>query len=218
MPALGFGIKIPIDSKKTVAALTKIEQQQIPFAIASALTRTAAGARVQLIKAMATHFDKPTPYTKKAVGFTPAKKRALHADVYIRQQQWEYLQYEVNGGVRPAKHKAIPVPTRNLTDRNRYGNLRKTQLKRIINHPDTFSGKVKGVAGVWQRLPNGGVKLLVAWEPRAAYTSRYPFAKITKKYVRDNYSRIFRKSLRDALKTANKSAIGTKRYYASERG
>ena len=197
-----FGLKIPIDSKATVRALNKIQKKQIPFAIALALTRTATGARKKLVKEMSVYFDRPTPYTKQAVWFTKAKKSRLYADVYIRQKQWQYLQYQVAGGIRPPKRKAIAVPTRNLTDRNRYGNMRKTQLQRIINHPDTFSGKVSGVAGVWQRLPNGRVKLLVAWEPRAAYSKRYPFARITKGYVQKNYSRIFKGALRYALKSA----------------
>ena len=192
---------IPIDSKATVRALNEIQRKQLPFAIANALTQTAKKAQRDLSKATAKYFDRPTPFTKKAFGITPATKRHHQADVHIKPIQWTYMFYEVEGGVRTPKHTAIPVPTNNLTDRNRYGGMRRRKVDQLLRHPDVFSGTVKGIGGIWMRT-GGTVRLLVAWEKQTTYRPRFPFTKIARASVRKNYPRIFRRSLNRALKTA----------------
>jgi hypothetical protein len=217
-----LNIAIPVDSRATVRALNDIQKKQLPFAVAQALTQTAAAARRDASKATDKFFDRPTGFTKKAFDILPAGKRQkrLMAHVFIKDWQWNYLQYQVYGGVRYPNRFSIPVPTSNLTDRNRYGNMRRRQIKQMLRDPNVFSGKVRGVGGIWMRTPSGSVRLLVSWESKTTYRKRYPFKKIVRKSVGQNYSRIFRRSLSSALRTSHfKSKRGSfDKWYAQQWG
>lgn len=202
MSSKSFAVRIPVSSRDTVKALNDIQKKQLPFAIAQALTWTAKDVAKDEAKATAVHFDMPTPFTRKAFAITPATKRNLVAYVFIKDHQWKYLKYQVDGGVRSPKGRAIPIPTSNLTDRNRFGNMRKTQLRQLLRHPDTFSGVVKGVGGIWHRTARGNVQLLVAWEPRAHYRKQFPFVRIASRSSNRHYPRRFKSSLRAALRSA----------------
>ena len=197
-----MNITIPINSRAAVRALNKIQKKQLPFAIASALTFTAKQAAKDSARATTKYLDRPTPFTKKGFGITPAKKTKHQAFVFIKDQQAKYMRYQISGGPRLPKRKAILVPTRNLTDINRYGNMQRSKIKQMLRHPAVFSANIKGIGGVWHRQSDGKLRLLVAWEPKVKYRKRYPFKRIVQKSVRKNYERNFKRSLANALRTA----------------
>jgi hypothetical protein len=196
-------VSVNVNSIAARRSLNKMIKSQLPYATALAMTRTAQGAVRQLKNESRTRFDRPTPWTQKGFTSTSADKKSkrIRAYVSIRPQQWKYMSYQVQGGTRRPTGTAIPVPTNNLTDRNRYGNMRKSQLRQILRNPDTFSGVVNGVGGLWHRQAND-LKLLIAWEPSAKYTKRFPFKKIVNTYARKHYAANFRRAFNQAVRTA----------------
>jgi hypothetical protein len=201
-------VSVNVNSIAARRSLNKMIKSQLPYATALAMTRTAQGAVSQLKKESRTRFDRPTPWTQKGFTSTSADKKSkrIRAYVSIRPQQWKYMSYQVQGGTRRPTGTAIPVPTNNLTDRNRYGNMRKNQLKKIIKYERTFSGVPKGgnrPGGVWYRYSNNKrLKSLILWEDSAKYTKRFPFKKIVNTYARKHYAANFRRAFNQAVRTA----------------
>ena len=70
--------------------------------------------------------------------------------------QAEYLRFQIEGGTRTPKGRAIAVPTSNVK-LNRYGNLAGGQgrIKRLLAKKNVFQGTIGGVAGIWQRPKRG---------------------------------------------------------------
>ncbi|MBC2676904.1 hypothetical protein [Pseudomonas baltica] len=64
-----------------LAELTEIEQRQIPFATALALTETAKLIKSSIEDEMRAVFDRPTPFTMNALRLIPATKQKLEARV-----------------------------------------------------------------------------------------------------------------------------------------
>lgn len=174
-------------------------QGQVPFATAKALTRTAQDAKKNTEKRMRRVFDRPTPYTMRGVFTQSASKRRLIARVGIKDRQAEYLGIQEEGGTRRPKGRALVVPSE--AKRNRYGNLSRNQVRRLRARPDTFSGRVGGVDGLWQRF-HGQLHLLVVWAPAAKYRPRFGFEDGARKAVQARMPVNFERELRQALRTA----------------
>lgn len=89
--------------------LTTTVLQQIPFAAALALTRTAQQAQRDIIAHFAFDFDRPTDYTMNSTYIKPATKTDLESEVFIKQDASKgtpaskYLAPEIVGG--PRGHK-----------------------------------------------------------------------------------------------------------------
>lgn len=86
-------------------------QNQFPFAVASALTRTAKDAQPVVRTAMQRVFDRPTPYTLNSTYISPARKQdpTPTADVFFKNEASKgtpaakYIYPEVYGGQRNQK-------------------------------------------------------------------------------------------------------------------
>ncbi|MEO1315001.1 MAG: hypothetical protein AAFW01_00150 [Pseudomonadota bacterium] len=85
------------------------------------------------------------------------------------------------GGTRLPRGRALIVPVR--ARRNQFGNLSRNAFQRLLARPDTFSGEVRGIGGLWQRTRQGGLKLLIAYEQRAEYEPRFGFREIVRRTV-----------------------------------
>ena len=60
------------------------------------------------------HFlDRPNPFTQRGIGVNKSSKRRLIASVFIKDIQWKYLKWQVEGGIRHARQKLNPTPTTN---------------------------------------------------------------------------------------------------------
>jgi hypothetical protein len=173
--------------------------RQIPFAAALALTRTAQAVQRNITAALPREFDRPTPFTVRAVGMTPANKRTLTARVYLRAIQAGYLGLEITGGTRTPKKRALLVPVG--AELNQYGNLRRNQVKNLLARKDVFSGTINGHGGIWQRTNGGRVRLLVAYEPDAQYKPRFNFGGIAKATIETELLPNFRAALASAIKS-----------------
>lgn len=102
-------IKIDFDLKQFNQAMSDLEKRQLPFAIASALSKTAVEAKNEVIKEMKKVFKNPTPYTLGSVYTRPARKTNLEALVWLKDSggkgipATKYLWVQVFGGKRAQK-------------------------------------------------------------------------------------------------------------------
>lgn len=197
-------ITVTVDTKRLTRRLTHIERDQYPFAVAYAITKTAQHIQGEETKAIEKCFDRPTPFTKRAVGIKAATKTIPEGEVFLKDKQAAYLGLQVTGGTRRPKRRALIVPWKHIR-LNKYGNipgLRTGKIQKLLARRDTFSGRVKGVDGIWQRLRGNRLKLLIAWEPKANYKKRFAFYAIALRGFRERFAPQFKRSLAMALKTA----------------
>jgi hypothetical protein len=192
-------ISVKVDIDRATQWLTSLQREQIPFAQAKALTKTAQDAAAELQAQLPIDLDKPTPFTQRAFGVERATKASPTAVVFIKDAQWQYLQYQVKGGTRYPKRKAVVEPV-NLT-LNQYGNIPRNKLRQLLAKKDVFAGKVDGAPGIYQRV-KGGVKLLIAFASQAQYKRRFDFQGIVHRVVKAKFKANFDQALREALRTA----------------
>lgn len=173
--------------------------RQIPFAAAKALTATAQDVQRAVVAQLPAIFDRPTPFTLRGVGIGYATKVNLTSRVFLKDVQREYLKLQVTGGERRPKKVALVMPAG--IDLNAFGNIPRNRIKALLNRKDVFSGKVRGVGGIWQRT-NGRLKLLVAYEPSASYERRFPFGAIARQTIERRLLPNFRIALAAAIASA----------------
>ena len=131
--------------------LTETVLQQVPYAAALALTRTAQQAQRDIIAHMSFDFDRPTPYTLNSVYIKPATKDDLHSDVYLKTDAAKgtpaskYLYPEIYGGPRRWKRSenalqrmglmrpgTFMVPGKGMP-LDQFGNIRGSQMTKILS-------------------------------------------------------------------------------------
>ena len=92
-----------------IASARNIPTGVIPYAAATALTRTAKAGQAEIVAKMPSVFDRPTRYTLNALRIQPATKDKLTASVSVKNQvssgtrPESYLLPEVQGGPRSEK-------------------------------------------------------------------------------------------------------------------
>lgn len=194
-------MKLSVSSniKQFSRQMTKAQKSQLPFATARALTWTAQDAKLDVEKRIDAAFDRPTPYTRKGVAAISASKRKQVSRVLIKDRQAEYLGLQEDGGTRKPKGRALVIPQDKT---NKYGNMPRGYIRRVLARGDTFSGTVRGVAGIWQRTRSGSVKLLVAYEQKAQYRPRFQFERTAERTARTRFPINFERSFRQAMQTA----------------
>ena len=120
----------------------------------------------------------------------------------------------IAGGTLLPRSKALPVPMPQNMKPNRYGNIPRGKINKLLADTDWYcSGNPKGSkdgAGIWQRMPanskrkkpGGKVRMVIAWEPKAVYKpGRFPFKRIVEKTIKTNFRKRFDYALRQAIKT-----------------
>jgi hypothetical protein len=85
--------------------------------------------------------------------------------------------------------------------RNKYGNIPRGKVQKLLQRADVFSGKIEGVAGIYQRTRRG-TKLLFAFESVAKYKPQYKFREVAEKRVKQTLSRNFNIAMTKALRSA----------------
>jgi len=218
-----IGIKVDMRGfDKLERQMNDLQKKQLPFAMAKALTVTASDAKKAVDVQLPRKLDRPTPFTKRAIGIKRASKRLLQSEVFVKDIQAEYLKYAIEGGTRRPKGKAIATPGSKMK-LNKYGNMpgaRGKAAKLLANKKRYFSGKPKGMpdapAGIWERghfskrgnFTAGGksrqtnLRLVVAYEKEITYKKRLPFYKIVNGVAQHNFEKNFHKAFADAIRTA----------------
>lgn len=144
-------ITIKADFKAAFGLIDQLDKQK-RFAMAVALTRTANTARGEVTKAIASSFDRPTPWALRSVRVRKATKERLRAEVYLvdrhgdpQDQPHHYLYPQVFGGARGRKgFESLLVQARVLPEGyvtvpgkgaklDRYGNQARGELVQILS-------------------------------------------------------------------------------------
>jgi len=102
-------VSVKADITAAMRKLREIEQRQVPFATALALTRAAQFAKRTLVEEMRRDFRNPTPFTLNSLRVDAATKSDLRSKIYFKDfagsgtPASKYLAPEIFGGARSAK-------------------------------------------------------------------------------------------------------------------
>ncbi len=80
------------------------------------------------------------PFYEKRGAIQKATKQHWKARVFIEDIQAEYLKWVVEGGTRKPKNKAHVLPVK--IRRNKYGNIPRGQIQKLLKRADVFSDEV----------------------------------------------------------------------------
>lgn len=226
--------------------LDDAQKKQIPFATVLAMTLTARDVKTAEVMVMEKVFDRPTPYTLNALRVEPATKQTMVASVAFKEfggtPAKRFLNPEVHGGGRSQKShekQLMPlmlghqfaVPAKG-TDRDAYGNMKGSEIKRIMSQLKvssdpmqnaTNSGKSKRkrknnaffVRGnkVFQRT-GAGIKPVLVFVKSPRYRKRFPFYETAASTVATRFSQNFEAAFQRTMANSGyKSARGTKWRY-----
>jgi hypothetical protein len=155
---------VPIQLSATLSVADTLQaldyrRNQIPFAAALALTRTAQAVQVAQVAEMRDVFDRPTPWTLKGVAIKPATKTDLRSFIFLKDRTAmssggapadEYLTPEIRGGSRelkrfelmfrsigvlPSSHFMVPGQGAKL---DQYGNMARGQIVQLLSYFQAF--------------------------------------------------------------------------------
>ena len=151
-------LNITTNIKSIQRGLSKTAKRQVPFAIATTLTKLAFEAMQQEKQQAPKYLDRPTPFTVKGFRYKKANKRNLMSVVYIDggSSSRSYMNFAIEGGISRPKKSALVHPAKN-SKLNKYGNLPRNYVKKALaNKSKFFSGIPKGMtgdesSGIWQR-------------------------------------------------------------------
>jgi len=200
-------LSVKSDIKRTVKKLNRIQRRQVPFAVAKALTVTTRRVQRAEVRQLDKDFDRPTPFTKRAFKVIRAEKRdflrgVAKAILRIKPIQDAYLKTQIKGGTKLPRGRAHVIGRDART--NRYGNLPRGTVKRLLARQDTFSGTVGRTRGIWQRTGRGkrDLKLLVQYVDRTSYSPRFRFFETANRTARRFFGRQLEVEITKAIRTA----------------
>jgi len=152
-----MNISIKIEGIEAVRrTLNALEKNQLPYATALALTRTAQDAKKDLEAEIKRVFDRPTPYTLNSLYVKPATKATLMAMVYLREfagkgtPATKYMSPNIFGqdrnvkrferalqriGILPAGMYIAPGEG---ADMDAWGNLSRGQIVQVLSYFQAF--------------------------------------------------------------------------------
>jgi hypothetical protein len=202
-----------IDISHNMAAferqLSNALQEQLPFALALALNDAGGDAKEAVEDHMDRVFDRPTPFTKRALFMRRASKRRPTVEVNVKQVQARYLRRQAEGGIRTPEGAALLVPVGQRL--NRYGNMPRGAVRRILGRSDTFVASRRGGGnnrlrpGIYKRKKvrgkNASPQLLVAFEDRATYQRRFLMQTTAERAFRASFEGHLSRRLRQAWAT-----------------
>lgn len=225
-------ISVQSNIAQVMPKLAQFTSRQAPFTIAKALTETAKHVRKAMSEATNTVFDRPTPFTRNAFAFLPARKETLTATVFAKDKQARYLKFQVQGGGRRVKgferrfggegeadeQSGLQhmVPTRRIK-LNSYGGVSLATIKAISNNLNTsgkaaryFIGKPRGAGqnagrgyGIYARVGNNKrLEALMVFASQPRYRKRFDMTAIGGRVVNAQFEGELRKAWEFALRTA----------------
>ncbi|RQR00009.1 hypothetical protein DF025_36735, partial [Burkholderia stagnalis] len=126
-----FAISVDADVRALTKSLTRLQKDQLPFAISQALTATAKLAQGAEKAALPEVFDRPTPFTINSVAVKGARKSDLEARVFVKDIAAAYLEpYEFGGDHKLIGRGKTWLNPKDKTLLNQYGNFSRNALQR----------------------------------------------------------------------------------------
>lgn len=192
------GITLQTDFEAFARRLTSVGREQMPFAMAQAINGSTDIAKKDVARHFKQRLDQPRSFTLRGLRVRRASKARPVATLFVLPIQSRYLAPQEEGGQRRPRGRVLldPVNTRV----NRYGNIPRRQVARLLARRDTFKATIKGVTGIWRRMRGGrAVKLLIAFDRVQRYRKRIEFRKTVVGSVRRSLRRSFGQTLRQAI-------------------
>ena len=162
-----FTISIKHDFDRFAATLDRLQREQLPFAVARALTDTARAAQQQVTADLPAIFDRPNPFTMRSLTFIAARKDRMFAVVTVRDIQAKYLLPEEVGGERtPAM--ATRRPGRALTEpgpqlnRDQYGGIPIGTVRRLLRQAKAAAERATQQRHAARQAAGRGVRAVAA--------------------------------------------------------
>lgn len=112
----------------TLASLAGLHNQ-VRFAAAVALTRTAQDIREALPAVMERELDRPVAFTKRGLFIRAARRDALTATVGFMDKQAKYMALQIEGGTRQPGPRGIKLPGNIQLDS--FGNIPKGTIDKL---------------------------------------------------------------------------------------
>lgn len=144
-------IDVRSDIGELISKLRNVQREQLPFAIAKAVTGTAQVVKKALNTEMLYAFDRPTPYTLGSLYMSPATKAIPVAKVWLKDDAGKgtpaakFLLAEITGGGRRYKRFENALIARGLLPHgmfampgsaakiDAFGNMERGQLMQILS-------------------------------------------------------------------------------------
>lgn len=145
------GFRVEPDIARMQQTLNFIGRDQVPYATALALTRTAKFVEGEIRKEMPRTFRSPTRFTLNALRTAPATKQKLVAEVKVKDESFKavapikWLSPQIYGGPRTAKRFEERLRTAGILGANQYampgqgakmdgnGNMSRGQIVAILS-------------------------------------------------------------------------------------
>ncbi len=195
-----LNISFAAEFQRFALTLNDFGRNQLPFAAALALTRTAEIGRDEVIRGLPQTFDRPTPFTMRGITIISARKTRLEARVLVKDIQAEYLRLQELGGTRQPRKSALITPGGIAL--NQYGNIPNRGLQRLKRKKTTFVGKVKGVGGFWERDEDDKLTLLARFDGPKKVTPHPFFFPRVEAVMRRDFDRLLGEAIERAIRTA----------------
>jgi hypothetical protein len=171
---------------------------QVAFALARTLTTAAFDGRAAVQANLPKWLDIRKPFLAKSVVANRATKNSLMSEVKMLDRA-KLAPILEEGGTRKPRGRTIAMPVG--VDHKRLTKSKRPQA--LLARKDTFSAEINGVAGIWQKLKNGRLKLMYAYEPSATYEPRkIHFRKTVLSVASKSISKNLGKNIADAVRTA----------------
>lgn len=198
-------LTVDVDTKQLANSLLRAPRNQVPFAVAMALTRTAQGIQQQLKQDVDKRFTLRNNFVRNAIRFDKATKRDLSAVVGVAtsaRYDTDFMERQEFGGLKTprGRHLAIPVEA----GRGKRGIIRKSQRPRALleNEKRYFTGFIKGTYGLWKRVKKGELKLIYKMPQKGQVKERLGLRDTVGRQMQAK----FNKNLFDALDYAARTA------------
>lgn len=222
-------MKIDLSSnvREVIGDVDLLFNDQVPFAMAKALTDTAGLVVQAMPAALEDALAKPVEFTKRGFYVQPARKDDLVAVVGAKDAQARYLGFQIEGGSRKPSRKALRLPAK--VELDAYGNLPKGLIKQLVARAKAGKRATKGQAakfgvsqqdslfygdpgggrpaGLYQRVKDGArrsklVPLVVFPQQDATYSPRFDFAGAATQVVDDRFEGALSATMRQAIASA----------------
>lgn len=200
-------IKLEIQTREWERAVSRLVDEQMPFATALALTGAAFDARSALQRELPRHFTIRAPWVARGIRVEKATKRALRAAVGSVDP---FMSTQATGGRKvagPAGIQAIPVAARPTpearTPRSMWpaAMLRRKRLGLFVREAPSGVGAeiVKP-----EEKPGDGLEVVYRLVPRVWVPERWPLRETVRRVAAAVFPRHMERAFEKALKTARR--------------
>ena len=167
-----FKLDVSSDIEEKVNALAWGYRDQVPFALALGITRTAQDVRDGERAEMGSVFDKPTPYTMNSLYLKKATKSQLEAIVWLKDAYdkgtpaAKYLEPEISGGARSMKRIELWLQRKGFMGSGEY--LVPGPAAPLDSYGNVSRGYIVKVLSALQAFPEAGYSMNRNKGPAAA--------------------------------------------------